>query len=437
MKKEQGEIDFEKIREIIDKLRPNVNQPEPSGGAIAVTKGRRPPADEKAILPHFSGIARTAKPIDLLADFVADLKTRQRSEYTITAYRSTCADFINFIGALPLHAVKPRDIRDFLAWRCEQGDSNSSIAVRQVALRAFFKHLEMLSIVSVSPARSIAVRRQKRPLPKALTVEQIDKLIEAAQNPRDKALIETFYSTGCRLAEVASMRIENIQQDNGRFTIRVIGKGDKERIVPLNSRAVELLRPVIGDRKKGFVFRAWYRPPGSGSINMSSNGRCWTLTWFDRAEIQEEAVSVQKRVILGYVRNADNENREPHEVNGRMLKVLTREQAEDEADWFLTVNLNRTPKTPSDQSIGTRAISTVIASCGMRAGIGKIHPHMLRHSFATHLYDNGADIFTVKELLGHSLIQTTAIYMHTSPRKLAEIMENFHPHWKGTQDAQR
>jgi site-specific recombinase XerD len=403
-------------------------------GALVRTSGR---TETGQILPHFSGISPNAKSLDLLDDFLAELKIKGGAEATQRRYRVVCADFLDYIDGVPLHSVKPRDIRDFLAWRCDHGDSHASIAVAQAALRSFFKHLEMLGIVPVSPARSIAVRKQKRKLVKTLAVEEIERLIDAAENPRDRAIITVFYSTGCRLAGLIGMRIENIQRNGTHATIRVIEKSHKERIVPLNARAVEALQSVIGERKSGFVFQSSYRAPGSGTIYKSRrHGRqlYWILRWFEKSECESESISRTREVNLGIARDADGNAHKPQLTNGRILRVLTREEAEVEACKFISGTLNRSPEPILDRPLTDRAVYDVVVRAGLKAGLGKIHPHMLRHSFATHLLERGADLRTIQELLGHAMIATTCWYTHCSSEHLRSTMERFHPHWGGTNE---
>jgi len=397
--------------------------------ALAVQKHR---ANATPILPRFTRLSRDVKSVVLLEDFLAELKHRDRAPATVVSYGHTCEDFIDYISGLPLHSVKPRDIRDFLEWRCEQGDSHNSILQRQVALRSFFKHLEMLSIVPVSPARAIPIRKQKRKVPKTLTIEQVEALITAADVPRDRAIIEIFYSTGCRISELLGMRIENIQRDHSHAVIRIIGKGNKERLVPLNARAVEALKPVVGDRKAGFIFRSDCRPPGAGSISLVCCGtrRYWKLHWFERVEVGDESVSQYRSTTLGLARDENGNAPKPQARRGKLLKILTREQADHEAARFLSDHLDRPTPPDTDRHLSKERVYAIVASLALRAGIGHVHPHMLRHTFATHLYERNADLFTIKELLGHSLLQTTAIYMHASPRKLEEVISKFHPHWE-------
>jgi site-specific recombinase XerD len=219
------------------------------------------------IVPTLRKISPPTKSMELLDDFLATFKQRG-AENTCRSYRQICSDFLDFIGDLPLVSVKGVDIREFLAWLQQQGASWNSLVQKRYALGSFFKHLEMLGLVPISPCRSLSIRKWRHKLPQTITREQVDQIVEAAKTPRDRAIILTFYATGVRASEVAGMRIENIQWGE-HPTIRVLGKGDKERIVPFNRRALEALKPLIADRKSGFVFESTQRAHGTGSISVT------------------------------------------------------------------------------------------------------------------------------------------------------------------------
>jgi site-specific recombinase XerD len=392
---------------------------------------KRDPTSITRILPTIRRISPNATSIELLDDFLKDIKQRGDCQATYLSYRKTCLDFLDFIGTLPIQSVRPRDIRDYLGWLYEQGAANNSLAQRRYALGSFFKHMEMLSVVPISPCRSVPVRKWKRPLPKTLSPGQIEKLIEAAENPRDRAIVTVFYSTGCRLSELVSMRIESIEQGS-HGSIRILGKGDKERIVPLNRRALEALEPVIKGRKSGFLFFSPQRPQGNGSLCLSRRGKqlYWLYQWFEKTERDGEVGWRTRNVRLGIGGDTNGNAHTARVRNGRRLEVLTREQAEAKALKFLTETLHRVPRIDTDRPLRARQVWLIVARAGLKAGLGRVHPHMLRHSFATHLLEGGADLVTIQRLLGHENISTSCIYLHTSQKHLGEVMRKFHPHWQ-------
>ena len=449
------------------------------------------------ILPPFRKISPTAKSIELLEDFLITFKQRGGSENTCRS--QICTDFLNFIGDLPVVSVKPMDIREFLAWLQQQGASWNSLVQKRYALGSFFKHLELLGLVPISPCRSLTVRKWRRKLPETLTREQIDSLVAAADNPRDRAIILTFYSTGCRLSELRHMRIENIAWSE-HPVIRILGKGDKERLVVLNPRTIEALKPLIGERRIGFIFDVVQRRPGSGTVFIDSSKRYWMLGWRERVDVPggEQFVRLRYR-MLGRVcpakqkqqarpvltreeaeAAADSFVREKlgrqlqsqrpgciyrtrgngsiflyHKIywaftwreSGRTcrtilgracarkrpgwkpcsLPVLTREEAEATADKFLREKLGQQLQ-PQHHELSQCQVGQMIKATGIRAGIGNVHPHMLRHTFAVHLLEGGADLITIQRLLGHENITTTQIYLRVSQNFLFEQYRKYHPH---------
>ena len=351
----------------------------------------------------------------LIQDFLAYHQQSSHSPHTITSYRRTALDFVNFIGALPIASVRPVDIREYLAWLLEQGASPASVAQKLSAMKSFFNHLELIGVVAVSPARLIKRKKPQRKLPQSLSVEQVEKLIAAAENPRDRAIVETFYAAGLRLAELTNLRIENI--DWKAQTARVIGKGDKERLAPLNKRSIDALRIVIASRTSGFVFHCRNRrPQGNGGVSLwrQPDGRSyWILNWSEKTSTADgESFFIRRTKSLG--RGDD----------------LTHEQASALADEFMR-KIGRTIRPSTERPLSMHWIGDIIGGAARRAGLGKVHPHMLRHSFATHLMEGGADILAIRDLLGHVDISTTSIYLHASPKHLRETLERCHPHFGG------
>ncbi|HVA17319.1 MAG TPA: tyrosine-type recombinase/integrase [Candidatus Dormibacteraeota bacterium] len=350
----------------------------------------------------------------LIADFLAYHEQSSHSPDTIRSYRQTALDFVSFIGDLPLVSVRAVDIREYLAWLLEQGASQASVAQKLSAMKSFFNHLELIGVVAVSPARLIKRKKPQRKLPHALTIEQVDKLIAAAENPRDRAIVETFYASGLRLAELRTMRIENI--DWVTRSVRIIGKGDKERLAPLNKRAIDALRTVVAGRTGGFVFYCDQRPNGNGGVQLlqQSGGRSyWMASWSEKTSTADgENFFIRHTKYLG----KGNE--------------LTHEKANALGDELMR-KIGRTIRPRTEQPLSKRAIADIIGKAARRAGLGKVHPHMLRHSFATHLMEGGADILAIRDLLGHVSILTTQIYLNASPKHLRETLERCHPYWGG------
>ena len=353
--------------------------------------------------------ARTA--IDLLNEFLDNGKReRLYSPATVWRYRVVTGEFLNFIGELDLALVRPRDIRAYLASMLERGASDQTLRQTLCALRSLFRYLEMCEVVAVSPARAVQTRRMRRRLPKPLSEDDVNKLIDSAENLRDKALIEFTYSSGCRIAEVAGARIENLNWSNR--TVAVIGKGDKERLVPLGTRAIALLQSYLGTRTEGWLFQAeGHHDQGGALLSVRRLGK-WQGKW-------RENYAFDPKGRLTWT--------DQTKLLGKMSEV-TREQAKAELARIVS-SLPPRPRPTKAQPLTTRAIRDIVRKTALRAGLVHVSPHRLRHSFATHLHDHGADILTISRLLGHSSVATTQIYTDVSQKKARETLERCHPHW--------
>jgi integrase/recombinase XerD len=228
--------------------------------------------------------------------------------------------------------------------------SSESVYLEIAALRAFYRYAETEKLVPVNVAAYLSLPRRWKRLPKALTNQEIDKLLapETPETPEhlcSQAVLELAYASGLRLAELKNLRLEQLHLEAG--FINVIGKGNKERVVPVGRKAVEALNRYLEAGRPKLV-----TPKSPASVFLTRRGTPFA------------AVTLWLRIK------------------------------------------NRVS----------------------RAGIGRnITPHMLRHSFATHLLEHGADLRVIQELLGHANISTTEIYTHVTGNRLRDIHRKFHP----------
>ncbi|MGA0092978.1 MAG: site-specific tyrosine recombinase, partial [Chthoniobacterales bacterium] len=240
-------------------------------------------------------------------------------------------------------AVEAGLIGEFLGWRKRGGASAATVKLHAVALRIFFRHLVQRGRLSKDPTEFLPVPKIERYLPDTLSAPEVERLIAAAagRTPlemRDRAIVELLYSSGLRVSELCGARLENLDLEAG--FIRVLGKGDKQRLVPVGGRARTAVQRYLDGGRPALVGKKT-----GGEVFLSVRGRKLT--------------------------------------NQRI--------------WQLLVALGR------------------------RAGLEKeIHPHMLRHSFATHLLGGGADLRIIQEMLGHADISTTQIYTHVDTRQLRQ-----------------
>lgn len=235
--------------------------------------------------------------------------------------------------------------------------SSSSLYLLVAALRAFFRFCAEEGFVRVDPTENLSLPKRWKQLPKALTREEVERLLQPpleadAAGLCDHAVLEVAYASGLRLAELRGLRLEQLQLESGFLT--VIGKGGKERIVPVGRAAQAALNRYLASGRPELVTP---RSPSNVFLTMRGTAFAHVTLWLR------------------------------------------------------------------------------IKRCVERAGIGrKITPHMLRHSFATHLMENGADLRVIQELLGHSSIATTEVYTHVAGRRLREVHDRHHPRSGGNQD---
>lgn len=302
---------------------------------------------------------------NLVEDFLQFLRhERGQSDNTAKTYAALLGKFIAWSEKQTLTDWKQVELRHLMAFlqhererRLETGPKDSarklsgeSVYLEIAALRSFYKYAENEKLLPQNVAENLSLPRRWQRLPKALTNEEITKIL-APENPAtpeslcDSAILELAYASGLRLSELKNLRLEQLHLDAG--FINVIGKGNKERVVPVGKKAVESIHRYLDTARPKLV-----TPKSPANVFLTRRGTPFAAVtlW----------LHIKKRV--------------------------------------------------------------------RRAGIGRnITPHMLRHSFATHLLEHGADLRIIQELLGHANISTTEIYTHVTGSRLREIHRKFHP----------
>lgn len=291
--------------------------------------------------------------------FLQHLKSeRQLSGHTLANYQQHLQQFMMLLAKRNIddwREVDSQHVRQLIAQLHKKGISAASIATKLSALRSFYAFALRQEWLKVNPCTGVSPPKQGRPLPKNLDVDDILKLLDLDANDplviRDKAMMELMYSSGLRLQELVSLDLTSIKLDERQ--VRVIGKGNKERILPVGRQAIDSIK-----------------------------------VW----------LSVRGEFALA-----------------------------DEPALFLSKQKRR---------ISVRSVQTRMEQWGLKQSLqGQVHPHKLRHSFATHMLESSGDLRAVQELLGHANISTTQVYTHLDFQHLAKVYDSAHPRSKRSKES--
>jgi integrase/recombinase XerD len=269
---------------------------------------------------------------------------------TVDAYRRDLADLSAWLGGSPSDATTDR-LAEYVATTRADGKAATTISRRIAAVRSFYRHQVLLGARTDNPATELELPRRRRTLPRTLSPGEAERLIDAAagttpRSLRDRALVELLYGAGLRVSEAVGL--ERSAVDLERRLVRCIGKGSKERVVPIGREAADALRRYLA-RGRPFLDRR-HRPE-------------------------------------------------------------------------LFLNAKGGPLTRAGAFFILRRLA---GAAGLEPE--RVHPHLLRHSFATHLLEGGADLRSVQEMLGHADLATTELYTHVSDRRRRELYFQAHPH---------
>jgi tyrosine recombinase XerC len=280
---------------------------------------------------------------------------RNYSSHTITSYRIDLEAFIDFLGSrgvVDACGINKKDVRGFLAYLSRRELGTKSVARKLSAVKAFFRYLNRKGVMNANPASMIRTPRYDKKVPVFMTQSQMLNAfdfidVSTPKGIRDRCIVELFYSTGMRLSELVGLNVADFSVR--QRTVSVMGKGAKQRILPVGQAAAAWMEKYM-------------------AVRSSVCDR--------RTEADTRALFVAH--------------------NGKRITVL------------------------SVQRMVRRVLSHV-------SDAAKLSPHILRHTFATHLLDNGADLRAVKELLGHENLSTTQIYTHVTVERLKSVYDKAHP----------
>jgi integrase/recombinase XerD len=289
-----------------------------------------------------------------ISSFLTHVKVEKGlSSNTVSAYRRDLVKFSGFAQkrSLSLEAVSRDDLVDFLAGLYRQKLESRTVARHLVTLRNFFRFVQIHGLISEDPSVNLESPKIRRSLPGYLRLEEVERLLAQADTKtapglRDCAMLEVLYSTGLRVSELIGLRVTDLDTKVG--CVRCIGKGDKERIVPVGRKALAMVEKYLRDSRPQLLGKV----PGSPTLFVNRRG-------------------------------------------GPLSRV---------------------------------GVWKILSAYGRRAGLRlPLTPHMLRHSFATHLLERGADLRSVQLMLGHADISTTQIYTHVVEERLKQIYKAHHP----------
>ena len=314
-----------------------------------------------------------------ISNFLEKLKAENGLSFnSISAYSSDLELFAKFLRSknIVIEAATADDIKDYLYELHAKNLKSASIARKVSCLKSFYKFLENENLIKTTPALYLQAPKRDTRLPKFLHEEEIFKLLNCVNSDKSEfgiklsCMMEILYASGLRVTELVSLPIVAIQEDegsDGKKTLRnymiINGKGNKERIAPLNKSAIRMLLEYLKLRKE-----------------LGHEKSKWLFVGACRTNKKEGEIRRKKPAM--------NDTHLTRQRFHRMLKELA-----------------------------------------LKAGIDptRVHPHVIRHSFATHLLNSGIDLRVLQELLGHSDISTTEIYTHISNSKLKDLVFNHHP----------
>jgi integrase/recombinase XerC len=288
--------------------------------------------------------------------FIAHLRDQKNaSHHTVRNYESDLVQFAAFTGNRDVTRIDHELIRAFIADLLKDRRKKSSLARKLSTIRAFFSYLDSAGVLRGNPARLVRTPKREQRLPSVLSADEAVRLMDAPlcapgdnANPacnRDRAVLETLYSTGVRASELTGINLADL--DAHERLVRIRGKGRKERVVPIGAKALESIKRYLDERE-----------------NSAQEGPLFT--------------------------------------------------------------------GPSGNRLTVRTVQRIVQKFRPAAGLrGSATPHTLRHSFATHLLESGADLRAIQELLGHASLSTTQRYTHVNLDSLMETYDKAHPRARG------
>ncbi len=350
--------------------------------------------------------------VSLVHSFTSFLGAQGYSNNTLRAYGRVAADFSDFLHSTSLLEIDLRITREYLAYLYDRGCSNQTIGREVHGLKSLFNFLDLSNLLPTNPLKLLRNPKQVQKLPRCYTEQEMERLLAAAVTPRERAIPEVLYATGCRISELCSIRLENMNLEDTRGgTAKIVGKGGGERLLLLHQMAVKAIKKYLQGRTVGFLFIADEMPKQQGSVVWVERNQRWIAHW----KVKTTGTNGKVRWLY------------KNKTIGTRKQFPTQESAFKRFQKLVSVPNNYQPDP--EKPLTPRHVRTILNTIAYRAGMGKTNPHKFRHTFATVLLKRGAGLRYVQELLGHKSISNTQIYTHVAQADLQRAMEKFHPRW--------
>ena len=348
----------------------------------------------------------------LVHSFTSFLGAQGYSANTRRAYGRVAADFSDFLHSTSLLEIDPRITREYLSYLYDRRCSSRTIGREVHGLKSLFNFLDLSDLLPTNPLKLLRNPKQVQKLPKCYTEQEMERLFAAVETPRERAIPEVLYATGCRISELCSIRLENLNLEDTRGgTAKIVGKGNRERLLLLNRMAVKAIKKYLRGRAVGFLFIADGMPKQQGSVVWVQRNQRWIAHW----KVKTTGTNGKVRWLY------------KNKTIGTRKQFPTQASAFKRFQKIVSVPNNYQPDP--EKPLATRHVRTILNTIAYRAGMGKTNPHKFRHTFATTLLNRGADLRYVQELLGHKSISNTQIYTHIAQANLQRTMEKYHPRW--------
>ena len=343
------------------------------------------------------------------------------SQNSVKSYQSDLLHFMEWsVQALkiPAKLTTSQDINKYIKYLFDQDFKSSSVNRKISSIKAYFIFLKKKKYIDVIPTEDIPIPKQNKNLPNSMSEKDVETLLSCINSKkdieiRDRAMVELLYATGVRVSELINIKFSNI--DMNRNVVRVLGKGSKERLIPFGDQAHDSITKYLQIRGKS----------QSKELFLSNRGKILSRVSFwnrvsELINIKFSNIDMNRNVVRVLGKGSKERlipfGDQAHDSITKYLQIRGKSQSKE-------LFLSNRGKILSRVSFWNR-VKVYLIRCNLKSNIS---PHTLRHAFATHLLNRGADLRSVQMLLGHSDLSTTQIYTHIAKQRLSDILKKHHP----------